>query len=82
MEDTNFNKGLSVDDYFRKTDLIYLSEVNCLPALGPWVQRLCSMPKWLLFELGEGRLELTFSLVFNLGIDLFSDFICCSHKVN
>lgn len=34
MEDTNFSKGLSVDDCFRKTDLIYLSEVNCLPALG------------------------------------------------
>lgn len=35
MEDTDFCKGLSVDDYFRKTDLIYLSEVNGLPALGP-----------------------------------------------
>lgn len=34
MVKDNFRKGLPADDYFSKTVLISLSELNCLPAFG------------------------------------------------
>lgn len=55
MEDANFNKGLSVDDYFRKTDLIYLPEVNHLPALGPLGTETLFNAEMASFWIGRGE---------------------------
>lgn len=53
MEKDNFSKGLPADDYLSKIVLISLSELNCLPTLGPLGTKNLFMTKITSFRTGR-----------------------------